>query len=123
MRRLLTTPRWIALHVVVLALVALQARLALWQWHRANGSGGLQSLGYAVQWPIFAGFTLYLWWRTCRDELRPETKTRGVYDEALPQTAPRVTAADVDDSDDPELAAYNAHLARLAQLAEEGRRR
>ena len=115
MRRLLTSPRWLALHLVVLVLIAVQARLGLWQWHRAEGSGGLQSLGYAVQWPIFACFTAYLWWRTCRDELRPESRRRDVYDAALPHTAPRITAAEVDDSDDPELAAYNAHLARLAE--------
>jgi DNA-binding transcriptional regulator of glucitol operon len=112
-RFLLTSPRWIAIHLAVLVLVGLQLRLGLWQWHRAEGSGGVQNLGYAIQWPIFAGFTLYLWWRSCRDELRPARERTPVYDDSLPGAAGRVTAADVDDSDDPELAAYNAYLASL----------
>ena len=119
MRRLLTSPRWIAVHVGVLVLIAVQLRLGLWQWHRAEGSGGIQSLGYAIQWPIFAIFTLYMWWRTCRDELKPAADRVPVSDDALPGTSARVTAADVDDSDDPELAAYNAYL---ASLHENGRR-
>jgi DNA-binding transcriptional regulator of glucitol operon len=122
-RHLLTSPRWIAVHLALLILVGVQLRLGLWQWHRAEGTGGVQNLGYAIQWPIFAGFTIYLWWRSCRDELRPAAQKTPVYDDALPGTAPRVTAADVDDSNDPELAAYNAYLASLAeQAAENGRR-
>ncbi|MDQ1689639.1 MAG: hypothetical protein QOK42_2614 [Frankiaceae bacterium] len=113
MRQLLTSPRWVVIHLAVLALIAVQLRLGLWQWHRAEGTGGVQNLGYAIQWPIFAGFTLYLWWRSCRDELKPASDRTPVYDDDLPTGQTRVTAADVDDSDDPELAAYNAYLASL----------
>jgi surfeit locus 1 family protein len=31
-------------------------------------SAGLRNLLYAVQWWVFAGFGVFLWWRWCRDE-------------------------------------------------------
>ncbi len=32
---------------------------------------GARNLMYAVQWWVFAGFAVYLWWRWCRDEMAP----------------------------------------------------
>ena len=32
-------------------------------------SVGLRNLLYAVQWWVFGGFALFLWWRWCRDEM------------------------------------------------------
>lgn len=114
MRRLLTSPRWIAFHLAALLLIALELRMGLWQWRRAEGSGGIQNLGYAIQWPLFAGFTGYLWWRTCREELDPSRRDVGP-EPSSGRPVQRFTAADIDDSDDPELAAYNARLAALAE--------
>jgi surfeit locus 1 family protein len=34
-------------------------------------SAGLRNLLYAVQWWVFGGFAVFLWWRWCRDELAP----------------------------------------------------
>ena len=34
-------------------------------------SAGLRNLLYAVQWWIFGGFAVFLWWRWCRDEMAP----------------------------------------------------
>ena len=34
----------------------------------APASEGLRNLLYAVQWWVFTGFALFLWWRWCRDE-------------------------------------------------------
>jgi cytochrome oxidase assembly protein ShyY1 len=31
-------------------------------------SAGLRNLLYAVQWWVFGGFAVFLWWRWCRDE-------------------------------------------------------
>ncbi|WP_058234811.1 SURF1 family protein [Devriesea agamarum] len=36
----------------------------------------LQNLGYAVQWILFAGFFLYLWWRMVRQTYRDEMQAR-----------------------------------------------
>jgi len=34
-------------------------------------SAGLRNLLYAVQWWVFGGFAVFLWWRWCRDEMAP----------------------------------------------------
>ena len=34
-------------------------------------SVGLRNLLYAVQWWVFGGFAVFLWWRWCRDEMEP----------------------------------------------------
>ncbi len=34
-------------------------------------SVGLRNLLYAVQWWVFGGFAVFLWWRWCRDEMSP----------------------------------------------------
>jgi cytochrome oxidase assembly protein ShyY1 len=40
----------------------------------------LQNLSYALQWLVFAGFALFVWWRALRDDLADEE------DQAPPQT-------------------------------------
>lgn len=106
--RVLLTPRWLVRHAVVLLLLAAFAGLAWWQAIRA-GQGNLRSYAYAVEWPIFAVFVVYVWWKTVQDELHPErTKPRPTKE---PLTVPVNT--EIDDSDDPELAAYNRYLASL----------
>ncbi|GAB3277131.1 hypothetical protein [Parasphingorhabdus pacifica] len=133
MTRSLLTPKWLLLHALFLAAVITTGLLAWWQWGRANDAGGsFQNLGYALQWPLFGAFTLFLWQRVVRmgmeeraegDEPRPE-------EEAAPEgpgrhsvrTRPLVPppAEPVTDDEDPELAAYNKYLAELNE-AEQGR--
>lgn len=45
-------------------------------------SGGLQirNLGYAIQWWLFAGFAVYMWWRMVRDDYRDEQALSSVAD-------------------------------------------
>ncbi|MEU1986058.1 transcriptional regulator [Nocardia sp. NPDC019395] len=53
--------------VVVLAVAALA--LGWWQWERfSSASGTAQNLGYAMQWPLFAGFALFAYFRFVRLE-------------------------------------------------------
>src|SRR5688572_24185874 len=52
-------------HIGVLVLVAAFLALGWWQVGRA-ASGNLLSYGYAVQWPIFAGFVVYVWIKEIR---------------------------------------------------------
>ncbi|WP_039822885.1 hypothetical protein [Nocardia testacea] len=70
-RRTVHRPALVLL-VVVLALVALA--LGWWQWERfSSASGTAQNLGYALQWPLFAGFALFAYFRF----VRLETETAG----------------------------------------------
>lgn len=57
--------------LVVLVVVVAVAALALgwWQWERfSSASGTAQNLGYAMQWPLFAGFALFAYFRFVRLE-------------------------------------------------------
>ncbi|MFG3618974.1 transcriptional regulator [Nocardia sp. NPDC047654] len=59
-------PALIAL-VIVAALGCLA--LAWWQWERyESASGTAQNLGYALQWPLFAGFAVFAYFRFVRLE-------------------------------------------------------
>jgi DNA-binding transcriptional regulator of glucitol operon len=113
MRRLLT-PRWIAWHVLMVVLVAGMLALAAWQLSRAAG-GNMLSWGYTAQWPIFAGFVVFIWAREVRRVWRgpepappPPAITAGA---RRPVVTRRV--ATPDPADDPELTAYNRYLAWL----------
>lgn len=67
--RVLLRPRWIVWHAfVVLSTVGMLA-LGDWQLHRAQ-SGNELSWAYTFEWPLFAGFTVYFWIKSLRDELR-----------------------------------------------------
>src|SRR4051812_5701487 len=60
--------------LILLVLVAALTCLALgwWQWQRyesATGTG--QNLGYALQWPVFAGFVVYAYRKFVRYEEEP----------------------------------------------------
>ncbi|MEU0538854.1 transcriptional regulator [Nocardia sp. NPDC005978] len=57
--------------LIVFVIVAFAACLALgyWQWTRyESGSGTGQNLGYALQWPLFAGFVIFAYVRFVRLE-------------------------------------------------------
>ncbi|MGW4091989.1 transcriptional regulator [Nocardia sp. NPDC004750] len=59
-------PALIAL-VIVAALGCLG--LAWWQWERyESATGTAQNLGYALQWPLFAGFAVFAYFRFVRLE-------------------------------------------------------
>ena len=110
MRKVLT-PKWVAWHVLAVVLAITFLRLGLWQWHRAVDTGSPQSLGYALQWPAFALFGVFFWWRTVRDAVRPPgDPTPKPPRKRQPVSA---TVRPVTDEEDPELAAYNRYLAEL----------
>ncbi|MEJ3744612.1 hypothetical protein WEI85_15120 [Actinomycetes bacterium KLBMP 9797] len=120
MRRL-GTPAWIARHVLALALVAGFLAMGWWQIGRAL-SGNALSWAYAFEWPLFAGFVVFMWSREVRHTLRagapqsPPDAPPGASAVRQPvrrpvRTTPSRTA--YDDSGDPELAEYNRYLAWL----------
>ncbi|ASW57932.1 hypothetical protein [Plantactinospora sp. KBS50] len=68
MRRLLTRA-WLVRHALTALLVAAFLGLGWWQVDRAAG-GNTLSWGYAVEWPVFAGFVLFIWFREVRHAVR-----------------------------------------------------
>ena len=77
------TPRWIARHVLMVVLVAGFVILARWQIDRA-ASGNVLSYAYAVEWPVFAAFVVFVWLRWMRDESQAARTAR--QDGAAPPT-------------------------------------
>lgn len=114
--------------MVVAALACLG--LGWWQWGRFESSSGTaQNLGYALQWPLFAGFVVFAYFRFVRLErdtaaqhaeasetTEPSSPARRRVERAAPREIPagilpeRPTAAR---DDDPVLAEYNKYLADL----------
>lgn len=117
----LWTPAWIARHLLALVLVVAFLGLGWWQFSRASG-GNTLSWGYTFEWPVFAGFVAFLWFREVQ-LARHRPPDTGAADEpaAKPETgAPvtvgrpvRVAVAAAEPADDPELDAYNDYLAWL----------
>ncbi|WP_234582097.1 hypothetical protein [Micromonospora sp. MH99] len=127
MRRL-WTPAWIARHVAMVMLVVGFLGLGWWQISRATAGNNL-SWGYAVEWPIFAGFVVYVWWREVRlarraahgadeppadpaAEAPPATTVGSRPAVRRPVRVARVPAVSTP-GDDADLAAYNDYLSWL----------
>ena len=114
--RTLRTPKWLLVHAGVVVLVVGFLALGWWQVTRA-ASGNLLSFGYAVEWPVFAGFVVVVWVVEMRKAVRangitPESAAPAV-PEAVPAKPRTRNNAAYDDSADPQLAAYNHYLAWL----------
>ncbi|MGC5020546.1 hypothetical protein [Micromonospora sp. DT47] len=124
----LWTPGWIARHVAMVVLVVGFLGLGWWQISRA-ASGNTLSWAYAVEWPIFAGFVVFVWWREMRHTLRAPSAPAG---DAADGPAEAVTVGDVvatpgvrrpvrvarvpaapEVADDADLAEYNRYLTWL----------
>ncbi|GAA1669603.1 hypothetical protein GCM10009830_14240 [Glycomyces endophyticus] len=85
------TPPWIVLHCFAVVLTIAFGLLGWWQLGRAQ-HGNAISWGYALEWPLFAVFTVALWVRQMRLELhkdRPEGEgPRRGRPEPPPMTSP-----------------------------------
>jgi hypothetical protein len=124
----------VLVHAGVLATVATFLALGWWQVRRAF-AGNVLSIGYAFEWPVFAGFLIFVWFREVRQALaptagasdtgsagagagadeRPWSDGTGDNGSALPAQGGRRqrTGPAYDDADDEPLAAYNRYLAWL----------
>jgi hypothetical protein len=131
-------PRWLAWHLLVAVAFCGMLWLGDWQYHRAMGGNGL-SWAYTFEWPLFAVFAVVFWARTIRDEFvlqrggvsETELIARaamaqsmatlpagamlpaGELPEGMSISIPQLEQPVYDDSDDPELASYNAYLKKL----------
>ncbi|WP_193046927.1 hypothetical protein [Mycolicibacterium baixiangningiae] len=107
-----------ALILLVVAAAAGCLALAWWQWTRwESTSGSFQNLGYALQWPMFAGFCFYAYYKFVRyEEAPPSPHPRDAVTEIPTHLLPeRTYHAQTHDDDDPALREYNAYLADLAK--------
>ncbi|BBX69076.1 hypothetical protein [Mycolicibacterium psychrotolerans] len=105
-----------ALILLVIAAASGCLALAWWQWTRFEStSGDFQNLGYALQWPLFAGFCVYAYYKFVRYEDAPpvphhqDTPTE-IPAGLLPER-PHVAPLEADVT----LREYNAYLAELAK--------
>lgn len=128
----LCTPAWLVRHAVALALVLGFLALGWWQISRA-AAGNALSWAYAVEWPVFAGFVVFLWSREVRRTLRgapggrlspaprvpagaqPAVSGQAASGAAVgtrrPVRSARMAAVPAGQPpDDPDLAAYNRYL-------------
>lgn len=61
------TPRCIGMHVTLLILLPAFAWLTRWQLSRALGGNAL-SWAYTFEWPLFAGYAVYVWWQLIHEQ-------------------------------------------------------
>jgi len=119
----LITPKWLGWHAFAVVATIGMLWLGDWQFHRAEGGNAL-SWAYTFEWPLFAIFGVVFWAKTIRDEFKLSGEPRGGEAEAAGNGSTPTTAGpglpggrdqrgDDDEPADPELAAYNAYLARL----------
>ena len=106
--------------LVILAAVGCLA-LGWWQWTRfQSASGTFQNLGYALQWPAFAGFCVYAYRKFVRyEEAPPESQKDPAMTELPDGLLPERPKPVAHPPDDPALREYNAYLAELAKADSE----
>lgn len=114
-KRVWLSPRALKLHAVILIVVPAFMALCIWQIYRAVDGNSL-SWAYVFEWPLFAGYAIYMWWRFVHEKPEPAEATapENGHAEAAPQPVGGAPATP-ETEEDPELAAYNAYLARLAE--------
>jgi hypothetical protein len=121
--------RAVTLHVALLVVVPGCAVAAWWQINRAEDGNQLSYL-YSVMWPAFGVLALCFWWMLIHTDYdaaglkglrRQQAQQR--QDASPAMTAVTAPATEVGPTpsatpgpveDDPELAAYNARLAKLS---------
>ena len=113
--------RSLKLHAVILIVVPAFMALCVWQIYRAVGGNSL-SWAYVFEWPIFAGYAVYMWWRfvheAAEDSSAARLRRRSVPaarpHPPTPRHAGRATKTETREAGR-RLAAYNAYLAQLAE--------
>jgi len=116
-------PKRLLCHLGVALVFLTCLRLGWWQWDRSQLPGGApaaQNLAYALLWPVFGAYGVYVWVRLLRMEIRGEDTQRGGDGPVLgrPDRDNRPGTALVPYvPPDPQLLAYNAYLHELNEAA------
>jgi DNA-binding transcriptional regulator of glucitol operon len=120
--------RAVRLHATLVLVVAACLVLGWWQLSRALDGNGL-SWVYTFEWPFFAAYAIYMWWKLLhepltetrapdivaareRDEARRLLEAQPLEERSLVERVEELGFDPYDESD-PELAAYNRYLASL----------
>lgn len=112
----MSLPRRLALIALVIAAAAGCLALGWWQWTRwESTTGSFQNLGYALQWPMFAGFCVYAYRKFIQYEQHPPEAHDADSPTELPAgLLPERPAASCEPHDS-VLREYNAYLTELAE--------
>ena len=108
----LLTPRWVLLHLLVVALCVATFFRGHWQLTKAEAGGGAVNWSYALQGPLYGFMGLWVYLRMVRIELHRAPDEDEPGSAVVLYQRPRI-----DTSSDPELAACNAYLAELSGRA------
>ena len=114
MRSPFLSARWLARHLLLVVTLVVLVRVGIWQWSKGGASGSWQNYGYGMQWWLFAAFAVFLYVKAILDELDPSRLEPPEPREQPPAARLPQAPPPADDEDD-ELAAYNRHLAWLAE--------
>ena len=105
----LLRPGYVLMHLVVALLFLATLQLGWWQWQRAEMSGwSPQNVSYAIQWPVYGLMGLWFYGKMMLVEVERDPNAEDPGNAVVLYQRPRI-----DTTGDPELAAYNAHLAEL----------
>jgi DNA-binding transcriptional regulator of glucitol operon len=122
-RKVWFSRRALKLHVVILIVVPAFLALCLWQVSRALGGNSL-SWAYVFEWPLFAAYAVYMWWRFVHEAAHEAAQDGSPGDTAAADPGGQSAAAPAaapgpetreEEKEDAELAAYNDYLAQLAE--------
>jgi hypothetical protein len=112
--------RAIGLHAVIIVIVPTFTALCVWQTRRALAGNDL-SWAYVFEWPFFAGYAVYMWWRFLHEapQAGRAAPTNGPIPGAEPPEGGLRTQSGrleptVPDTEATEREAYNEYLAALA---------
>jgi DNA-binding transcriptional regulator of glucitol operon len=103
------------LHTTVILVVGACLALGWWQVERAL-SGNTLSWVYVFEWPFFAGYALFMWWRLLHEQpgeksLKARMSIRSQTTKAETRRSEKKLRTEQDD--DAKLAEYNRYLAEL----------
>lgn len=110
--------RALVVHVALAAWLTMCVLAAWWQVGRAFGGNSLSFL-YAIEWPCFAVLGFFGWWALLHVEKPTEDEevARREYEDRMRAEALAAREAQATHGgEDPQLAAYNDHLADLSSV-------
>ncbi|MHB8379947.1 MAG: hypothetical protein ACYDB2_08535 [Acidimicrobiales bacterium] len=108
--------RALVLHLAVILWIAVAAMAGWWQVGRAVQGNSLSFL-YSIEWPVIAVLGVLGWYALLNIEKVTEAQEteRIEYEESMRAQA-RAARASAHEEEDPGLAAYNDHLAKLSHV-------
>lgn len=110
--RIWWTRKAVALHAAIVVVVPGFFTLCWWQLERAR-QGNTLSWAYVFEWPIFAGYAAYVWWKVVHDQFDDPAPRRTRARRRRVGAGGAGTGAAASTEEEEALAAYNRYLAAL----------